>query len=133
MERQMSEVKFKKGEKIVCINDEYCELEKGKIYTVEKHEGDFVHCKELNRGYFYFLFKYSADFLFEKLGYKKYENKERIKYIFEGADTIVFNKKQKTLETYIWNDGARELAKTLNKKELQAINEKCKELGWLDG
>lgn len=124
--------RFKKGEKVICKNAEYSGLEKGKIYTVQKHEGDFVHCKELESGYFDFCFKYSADFLFEKLGYKKYESSEKIKYIFEGTDTIVFEKKQKTLTIYIWNDGARELVKTINNKELQAINEKCKELGWLE-
>ena len=124
-------MRFKKGEKIICKNAQYSELKIGKIYTVEKQEGDFVHCKELEAGYFDFCFEHLADYLFEKLGYKKYETKENIKYIFEGADTIVFNKKKKTVKTYIWNDGARELAKTLNKKELQAINKKVLELGWL--
>ena len=124
----MSRNRFKKGEKVICKNAGYSGLEKGKIYTVEEHKGDFVHCKELENGYFDFCFKHSSDFLFEKLGYKIYESKGKIKYIFEGADTIIFDKKHKTLETYIWNDGTRELAKTLNLKELQAINEKVKEL-----
>lgn len=124
-------MKFKKGEKVICKNTEYSGLEKGKIYTVEKHEGDFVHCKELDTGYFDFCFEYSADILFEKLGYKKYESKEKIIYIFEGADHIDFDKKNKMVKTYIWNDGYRELVKTLNIDELQAINKKCHEMGWL--
>lgn len=48
----MEEIEFKKGEKVICKNAGYSELEKGKIYTVEEHKGDFVHCKELEKRLF---------------------------------------------------------------------------------
>jgi hypothetical protein len=73
----------------------------------------------------------SADEMFEKLGYKKYESEIEIKYIFEGTDTIVFEKRVKDIRLYIWNDGATVLDKTLNVSEVQAINKKCEELGWI--
>lgn len=73
-----------------------------------------------------------ADKMFEKLGYKKYETKDIIQYIFDGADTIIFEKPLKYIKLYVWNDGARELAKSINMQELQAINKKCEELGWLE-
>lgn len=72
-----------------------------------------------------------ADEMFEELGYKKYESEIEIKYIFEGTDTIIFNKKIKDIAFYIWNDGKTPLNKTLNVYEIQAINKKCEELGWL--
>lgn len=57
----MSKNKLKKGDKVICINDSYSELEKGKTYTVSKVEGDFVHCKELEYGYFDFCFREKID------------------------------------------------------------------------
>ena len=63
-------------------------------------------------------------------GYKKYESEIEIKYIFEGVDTIVFDKRIKCINLYCWNDGARVLNKSLNVRELKAINTKVKELGW---
>lgn len=72
-----------------------------------------------------------ADKMLEELGYKKYESEIEIKYIFEGADTIIFEKKIKDIRLYIWNDGAKVLNKSLNMRELQAINKKCEELGWI--
>lgn len=69
--------------------------------------------------------------MFSELGYKKYESEIEIKYIFEGVDTIIFEKRIKDIKLYCWNDGARVLNKSLNVKELQAINKKCKELGWI--
>ena len=75
-----------------------------------------------------------ADEMFKELGYKKYINdsKTKIRYIFEGADNIIFDLEIETVKAYIWNDGTRELVKSLNKEELQAINEKVKELGWYE-
>ena len=72
-----------------------------------------------------------ADKLFEELGYKKYESEIEIKYIFEGMDTIRFWKRIKNIDFYIWNDGKTPLNKTLNIYEIQAINKKCQEMGWL--
>lgn len=73
----------------------------------------------------------TADEMFEELGYKKYESEIEIIYIFEGTDTIVFEKMIKDIKIYIWNDGARVLNKSLNMQELQAINKKCEELQWI--
>lgn len=74
-----------------------------------------------------------ADEMFEKLGYKKKihinSQKEEIDLIGydKGEDKIaiedsslVFLKKPKMITTNI----------IIDMKELQAINEKCKELGW---
>lgn len=72
-----------------------------------------------------------ADKLFDELGYKKYESEIEIKYIFGGTDTIRFWKRIKNIDFYIWNDGKTPLNKTLNVYEVQAINKKCEELGWL--
>ena len=75
---------------------------------------------------------FGADYLFAKLGYKKYESNDKLKitYIFEGADNIVFNLNNQTMKAFIWNDGAINLPKSINKKELHAINKKIKELRW---
>lgn len=72
----------------------------------------------------------TADEMFEELGYEKYESEIEIKYIFEGADTIIFEKKVKDIKLYIWNDGARVLNKSLNVRELKAISKKVEELKW---
>ena len=65
-----------------------------------------------------------ADKLFEELGYKlKFEDK--ISFIFENREKgryITFMKDNKTLM----------LPCELTMQELQAINKKCEELGWLD-
>lgn len=70
----------------------------------------------------------NADELFKELGYEKYESEIEIKYIFEGVDTIIFEKRIKDIKLCCWNDGARILNKSLNMRELEAINEKVKEL-----
>lgn len=67
-----------------------------------------------------------ADELFKSLGYKKnFEDKYRANYENTGYETIInFDKDIK--EIRIWNNG-------INTEELQAINEKVKELGWIGG
>lgn len=66
-----------------------------------------------------------ADKMFEKLGYEKEETNYSIRYIkFIFKDLghrIVFYKDDKSVNTY----------GKIDMQELQAINEKCKELGWL--
>ena len=116
--------KFKKGDKVVCKNAQYEGLEEGKIYTVKSHEGDFVHCKELETGYFDFCFEPSADDLFEKLGYKKIENKIQITYV-KPYENIEFLLNVKKIE-YHFLRGSTFLVQTM--QELQAINQKVKEL-----
>lgn len=65
-----------------------------------------------------------ADEMFKKLGYKlEYENETSFILANRNkARYITFMKKSKTLI----------LPCELTKQELQAINEKCKEMGWLD-
>jgi len=73
----------------------------------------------------------SADEMFEKLGYKKIvENNVRIDYEKEGQffdKEIVFGLIDKIITVEL---GTGESANT-NMQELQAINEKCKELRWI--
>ena len=71
--------------------------------------------------------------MFEKLGYEKHEdfisnigcfyNKEVSHYIYNKYPKIIFHYKIKKIT--IQNE-------FLNMQELQAINKKCEELGWLD-
>ena len=62
-----------------------------------------------------------ADEMFEKFGYMIFEDDYKV--IFDDRNVnIIFDKETKTINT---NDGI-----TLNLEELQAINEKVKELGW---
>ena len=64
-----------------------------------------------------------ADKMFEKLGYMIDEDEERV--IFDNRDiNITFDKKTKTVNT--------DNAITFNILELQAINQKCKELRWIE-
>ena len=73
-----------------------------------------------------------ADYLFLKLGYKKYESDNGLKiiYIAEGIDHIEFELNTQTFKAFLWNDGPINLPKSINKKELHAINKKIKELRW---
>lgn len=75
---------------------------------------------------------FGAQYAFAKLGYKKYESNDKLKitYIFEGADYIIFELDTQTFKAFIWNDGAINLPKSINKKELDAINKQVEELGW---
>ena len=69
-----------------------------------------------------------ADEMFEKLGYKKIENKIQITYV-KTCENIEFLLNVKKIE-YHFLRGSTFLVQTM--QELQAINQKCKELGWLD-
>ena len=62
--------------------------------------------------------------MFEELGYKKEDDEYWIVYRNKEKD-IVFNKKYKYIEAY--NERESEY---IIMQELQAINEKVKELGW---
>ena len=66
-----------------------------------------------------------ADKVFEELGYEKEESSWSIRYIkfvFEDiGHRITFYKEDKTINTY----------GKIDIQELQVINEKCKELGWI--
>lgn len=61
-----------------------------------------------------------ADEMFEKLGYKKfYENRDTIRYTNDNSIIIEFRNGMKAFDKSMFG---------INVKELQAINEKVKEL-----
>ena len=72
-----------------------------------------------------------ADKMFEKLGYEiEIENKKRITYVYEGQffdKYIIFE----IIDKHIVIELGTGESTNINMQELQAINEKCKELGWL--
>lgn len=76
-----------------------------------------------------------ADKMFKELGFKKnkpFDNETLYFYAHceedEPAEYICFNR-DKTVSTFCSD---KDYMVCLNKEWLQAINEKCKELGWLD-
>ena len=82
-----------------------------------------------------------ADKMFEELGYEKiveHKFKEPDDYDDDVTELILYRDEVKGLEIEFWND--RTISKTSNydvsyltMQELQAINEKVKELGWNEG
>lgn len=72
----------------------------------------------------------SADEIFEKLGYVKVIDENHIYYNnLKWEYTIVFDLLSKTFIGYIDED--TEASLSVDMQELKAINQKCKELGWL--
>lgn len=70
-----------------------------------------------------------ADEMFEKLGYEKICEEHKITYK-NGAKTFdFFYASIKRISVY---ETDTEYAGLITPKELQAINEKCKELEWLE-
>ena len=67
----------------------------------------------------------TADEMFEELGYEIDDTKESIRY-FKNSTYIWFWKDDKEFEGIYGFD-----SKGFNMQELQAINKKCKELGWI--
>lgn len=68
--------------------------------------------------------KSKADKMFEELNCRKnFEDKYRANYEIFSGTIINFDKEEKTVR--IWDNA------TIDMQVLQAINEKCKELGWL--
>lgn len=65
-----------------------------------------------------------ADEMFEELGYRKdtYYDESSFIYVDEDGRYIEFSKMLENFKSNTW----------LSSEELQAINEKVKELGWLD-
>ena len=77
--------------------------------------------------------------MFEKLGYKlKNEDEWEIRYsnkhFISDTEYIIFEKINKNVENFIVSDSpfTPNQPLTLNMKELQAINQQVRELGWLD-
>ena len=72
----------------------------------------------------------SADEMFEMIGYEKVSDENYIYYNnLEWEYTIVFDLSSKTFKGYIDED--TEVSLSIDMQELQAINQKCKELGWM--
>lgn len=74
-----------------------------------------------------------ADEMFEKLGYEKQENDWAIKYKYvkvlgKTKYCIAFDSFERKIVTFGFED--REFRKEISMQELQAINEKVKELDW---
>lgn len=76
----------------------------------------------------------SADEMFEELEYKILRNKEGERFHLEYAKN---NKDGDAVAIQFWNDKTISKVDSYNiddyitMQELQAINEKCKELGWI--
>ena len=76
-----------------------------------------------------------ADKMFKELGYEKeLENKDKVRYITlinEKNDLFIIEIWK--LDKVIWISPTNlHYSTEIELEELQAINEKCKELGWLD-
>lgn len=84
-----------------------------------------------------------ADTMFEELGYKKEESFNLISFDKEFNDKYRgFNKNKKTfkclytitfdIDNKTFYKGSNCRHNTITMQELQAINQKCKELGWIE-
>ena len=75
-----------------------------------------------------------ADEMFKKLGYRKdIDNEYEIEYIMPNNYYINFNKNFISIEKGQYNEEINNFtARPLTRAELQAINEKVKELGWYE-
>lgn len=72
----------------------------------------------------------NADEMFEKLGYKKsYTQLKDIKYYKDDDNVIYFREVKKSFNKSGEYDG---MCDYISMQELQAINQKCKELGWIE-
>ena len=71
-----------------------------------------------------------ADKLLEELGYEKIRNKvgNTFTAIYAKGDKRIAFYTDKTIECYDYYYGSD----YISMQELQAINEKCKELGWIE-
>lgn len=70
----------------------------------------------------------TADEMFEELGCKPKENQlNQLQYINENDTVIAFNLDYKTVAVYNYYDGFE----YIEMQELQAINKKCEEMGWI--
>ena len=82
----------------------------------------------------------SAKEMFEELGYKfsynqdktvmQYEKKER-QWREEGQININFDLKERTIDTIFRGEISNNLPPILIPEEIEAMNNQCKELGWL--
>ncbi len=63
-----------------------------------------------------------ADEMFKELGYLKTENKDISIITYSGNETLI---------QFFLNTKSIEIASIINMQELQAINEKVKEMQWI--
>ena len=69
-----------------------------------------------------------ADEMFDNLGYNKYEFDAYIDYLSrESSKGITFRKDMQVIDSHCGIG-----SEYITMQELQAINKKCQELGWLD-
>lgn len=69
-----------------------------------------------------------ADEMFDNLGYNKYEFDTYIDYLSrESSKGITFRKDMQVIDSHCGIG-----SEYITMQELQAINKKCQELGWLD-
>lgn len=69
-----------------------------------------------------------ADKMFDDLGYNKYEFDTYIDYLSrESSKGITFRKDMQLIDSHCGIG-----SEYITMQELQAINKKCQELGWLD-
>ena len=70
----------------------------------------------------------TADDMFKELEYKKYDYVEEIEYYHGITDKVISFRDNKTIKVYDYYDGTA----PITMKELQIINKKVEELGWLN-
>lgn len=81
----------------------------------------------------------TADEMFEDLGYKKekgiceeYESYQKPEYDKHYLKMITFDTKSNLLNIHTENLICFNVTTILNTQELQAINKKCQEMGWIE-
>lgn len=76
----------------------------------------------------------TADEMFEELGYRKLNKKEmELKFYKEYAELVeCYYEKPMTVCAIFYKNKSFDVISSKNMQELQAINKKCQELGWLD-
>ena len=79
-----------------------------------------------------------ADEMFEKLAYEKLDNPKMKQIVYRSdcgnntIEQICFHKIFHKIEIYFYSkEDTCKMTKPISMQELQAINEKCKELGWI--
>ena len=116
--------------------DIFFEEHKEEVEEIRKICEEIANDKKLMKKLKKIRKKLNAEELFESLGYRKFENEYWIYYSKETdgtypVDRIYFVKNTKEIkaETFTYD---KTLTKNVTTSELQAINQQCKELGWLD-
>lgn len=108
------------------------------MYKCEKGEKQYKMCKEAGADYCsdcpHGVKEETADEMFEELGYEKPEDtifniEKFVKTIGKTKYCIAFDYFYRRISVFTFED--RESRKDISMQELQAINKKCQELGWI--